>query len=215
MQECSHALPGPAPSSTLRTWAADAGMRVPRATVNPPLSTASPAIVRPRLKAALLGDVMPCMQTKPGHKWHLETVPWLQRAGCLTPAKAALLRSAPSLPHFTCSPTRQRQPWQKRGRSSAVVRTQVLLAVCQPTLLTHVSPPEPLGHGQEALFWNISLSRCLRMGLKRVLHSEKGELSSQICIPAVDSAESLPTVFNNSANSIALYPQEASHWLEV
>lgn len=47
------------------------------------------------------------------------------------------------------------------------------------------------------------------MGLKRVLQSKKEELSSQIYIPAMDTAEfSLSTDFNNSSNSTTLYPQE-------
>lgn len=45
------------------------------------------------------------------------------------------------------------------------------------------------------------------MRLKSVLHSEK-ELSSQIHIPTMDTAEFLPTAFNNSTNSTTLYPQE-------
>lgn len=90
-------------------------------------------------------------------------------------------------------------------------RTQVLLSVCQPNLLTRVSPHGPLAYTQKAflrIFLFLDAGVLFSMGLKRVLHSKKEELSSQTHISAMDTAEFLPTAFNNSTNSTTLYPQE-------
>lgn len=104
------------------------------------------------------------------------------------------------------------QPYHKCAGSSAVDRTQVLLPVCQPNLFIHGSLHRPLAHSQKAffkIFLFLDSGVPFSMGLKRVLQSKKEELSSQIYIPAMDTAEfSLSTDFNNSSNSTTLYPQE-------
>lgn len=91
-------------------------------------------------------------------------------------------------------------------------RTQVLLSVCQPKLLIHVSLYRPLAHSQKVflkIFLFLDAGVPFSMELKRVLHSKKEELCSQIHIPAMDTAEfSLSTDLNNSSNSTTLYPQE-------
>lgn len=94
MQECSHALPGPAPSSMLCTLAADAGMWRSQGNWEPPMGHSQPPpLCSPGWRGFVGWGNAVCMQTKPGAQMALGNCSMTSKGGlpgpqegCLTPA---------------------------------------------------------------------------------------------------------------------------------
>lgn len=94
MQECSHAPLRPAPSSMLCTLAADAGMRCSQGNCEPPMERSQPPpLCGPGLEAAWWGDVMPCMQTKPGAQMALGNSSLTSKGGLPDPHQGRLAQA--------------------------------------------------------------------------------------------------------------------------